>query len=177
MTAASAASGPTHLEHQSFASGRSELPLLYVFLGLASIELLVVHLLVSLASSTAAWVLSALTALAIIQVMMIVRRIKHRLTVVSDDGITIRSAKGYELTLPWRQVKAMEAIGMGFEPKGPDVLRASLLSHPNVLVTAHEPFTIRKLGRKGERQKMAFRVDEPDVLLAAAHRLMGHCNA
>lgn len=156
---------------QSFTAERSELPMLYVLLALGSIELLVVHLLVSLASPAAAWVLSAVTILGVVQIATIVRRVKRRPTLVTGDGLVIRSAKGYELTLPWNRVAAVEPIGFGPEPKGPDVLRASLLSHPNVLVRATEPFTVRQLGLTRTASAAALRVDQPAAFLAAARKL------
>ena len=163
----------TGLEDRAFTSEGSELPLLYVFLALASVELLVVHFLVSLASPAAAWILSGLTALAIVQILMIVRRIKARPTLATADHLIVRSAKGHQFVLPWKQVELVEKVGFGPEPKGFDVLRASLLSHPNVLVTIQKPVRSRRFGRERSVRKIALRLDDPDTFLAVARRLAG----
>ena len=148
-----------------FTAARSELPMLYVLLALGSVELMVVHLLVSLWSRTAAWVLTALTLFGIVQIVTIVRRVKHRPTLLTDDGLVVRSAKGFEVALPWNGIAAVEAIGFGPAPSGDDVLRAALLAHPNVHVIASEAFTVKRLGGASSAKSITARVDEPDELI------------
>ncbi len=156
---------------QAFGSSRSELPILYVLLGLGSVELLVVHLVVSLWSTTAAWVLSAATLLFIVQFAMVVHRLKRSPTLLTEDRLMIRSGKGFEVSLPWNKVASVEPIGLGSAPSGEDVLRVSLLAHPNILVTATEPFTVKRFGRSRLARSAALRVDQPAALVSAARRM------
>lgn len=146
--------------------------MIYVLLALGTVELLVAHLLVNLWSATAAWVLSAITLLGIAQIVAIVRRIKHRPTMVTADGLVIRSAKGFEVALAWDRIATIVPIGFGPAPAGDDVLNAALLAHPNVHVTATQAFTVWRLGRGVAAKSLTLRVDQPDALVdAVQHRL------
>lgn len=147
---------------QAFGSARAELPMLYAFLVLAGIELLVVHLLVSFASVVAAWILSTLSLAAMLQIGTIVWRVKRRPTLVTGEGLTVRSAKGFEIALPWNRIASVEAIGMGPEPGGPDVLRAALMAYPNMIVRTTDPVTIRRLRRTSSAAAITLRVDDPE---------------
>lgn len=157
---------------QPFTAEQSELPMLYMLLVLGAIELLVVHLLVNLASPAAAWALSAVTLLGMVQIAAIVRRVKHRPTLLTGDGLVIRSAKGFEVALPWDRIAAVEPIGFGPAPSGDGVMRAALLAHSNVHVAAREAVTVKRLGRLLSATSITLRVDELGELVAAArHRL------
>ena len=146
--------------------------MIYVLLALGTVELLVAHLLVNLWSTTAAWVLSAITVLGIAQIVAIVRRIRHRPTLLTGDGLVVRSAKGFEVALPWDCIAAVEAIGFGPAPAGDDVINAALLAHPNVHVTATQAFTVKRLWRSITSESLTLRVDQPDALVdAVQHRL------
>ena len=143
---------------------------MYVFLALASIELLVVHFLVGLWSATAAWVLSAITLLGGAQIIRIVHRIKHRPTLVTDDALLVRTGDQADLDLPWASIGSVEAIGHGPKPTGPDVLDTTFFAHPNVKITLAEPYVRRKLGRERRVRIVALRVDEPDALINVVQR-------
>jgi hypothetical protein len=151
----------------TFSAERSELPMLYVLLAIASIELFVVHILVSLVSPAVAWVLSAITVAGIIQIATIVRRIKQRPILVTDTGIVIRSAKGFEVDLPWGSITSVKPIGYGPAPSGDNVLGAALLAHPNILVETTRAFTVSRLGRSRSASSLTFRVDEPEAFIGA----------
>lgn len=153
---------------QPFTSARSELPMLYVLLGLGSVELLVVHLIASLWSPAAAWVLSALTLLGVVQIVAIVRRVKNRPTLVTADGLSIRSAKGFDVALSWDRIATIAPIGFSPAPVGDDVMKAALLAHPNIHVTVTRPFTVRRLGRARSAGSVTLRVDQPDALIDVA---------
>lgn len=141
---------------------------MYVLLTLGTVELLVAHLLVNLWSVTAAWVLSAITLLGIAQIVAIVRRIKRHPTILTDDGLVIRSAKGFEVALSWDRVAAVKPIGFGPAPVGDDVINAALLAHPNVHVTATRAFTVKRLWRSLTVKSFTLRVDQPDALIVTA---------
>ncbi len=141
--------------------------MIYVLLSLGTVELLVVHLLVNLWSVVAAWLLSAITLLGIAQIVAIVRRIKHRPTLLIGDGLVIRSARGFEVALSWDRIAAIVPIGFGPAPIGDDVMNAALLAHPNVHVTATQAFTVKRLGRSITASSLTLRVDQPDALVDA----------
>ena len=158
---------------RTFPSARSELPMLYVLLTLGTIELLAVHFMVSLWSAIAAWVLSVVTLFGVVQIVVVVRRVKHRPTLLTRDGLLIRSAKGFEVALSWDRIAAVEPIGFGPVPSGDDVLRAELLAHPNVHVTATRPLIVRLFGRPPSAESVTIRVDHPEALIDAARQALG----
>ena len=156
----------------AFGAARSELPIMYVFLALASVELLVVHFLMGLWSPAAAWVLSALTLLGGAQIIRIVQQIKHRPTLVTERSLLVRTGDRADLDLPWSSLASVDPIGFGPKPAGPDVLDTTFFAHPNVGITLAKPFARRKLGRDRRVRIVALRVDEPDVFIDAVKRYL-----
>ena len=73
-----------------FSYYRSQAPMLLAFLGLASVELCAVHLLVSLWSATAAWILSGLSLLTVVWIARLMRSLQTRPVEVGPDAILLR---------------------------------------------------------------------------------------
>ncbi len=160
---------------QAFSSARSELPMLYVLLALATVELSIVHMLVSLWSTTASRLLSLLTLVAIAQVAGMIVRIRRQPVALTDDGVIIRSAKGFAVTLSWTGIADVQRLGFGPTPAGAAYLQTALIAHPNVMITARQAFTVTRLWRTVSAKSMTLRLDEPDAFVCAVrhHLAMG----
>lgn len=155
-----------------FTAAGSELPMLYVFLGLASCELLVVHLLVSLWSIVAASILSLITLMFVIQVGLIVRRVKRRPTLVTPDALVVRSGTGTNISISWARIATVTGTGFGPAPSGPDVLQTAMIAHPNVQIILMTPIALRLRGRMRDVRTVALRVDDPDALIDAVRHAL-----
>jgi hypothetical protein len=141
----------------SFTRHRYEMPMLWMFLSLASIELFAVHLLASLWSSTAAWVLSALTVLGLAHIALLMRGLITSPTLLDDDGLTIRHGTRSEIFVPLGSVTRIEDVAFQPEQKGPQTFRATILAQPNLCVHLSPalPFRDRTLST------ICLRLDDP----------------
>lgn len=141
----------------SFTRHRYELPTLAVFLAIALVELFAVHLLVSLWSPAAAWVLSALTVLMLGQIALLIHGMATWPTLADDTGITIRHGRRGEIFVPFDRIASIEDVAFRPEEKGPGTFRATLLAQPNVAVRLSQPL------RHGRRtlSTVTMRLDDP----------------
>jgi hypothetical protein len=99
----------------SFTRHRYELPTLAVFFSIALVELFAVHLLVALWSPTAAWVLSALTVMALGQIALLIHGMIRWPTLIDDTGITVRHGMRSEIFVPLNVVASVEDVA--FQPE------------------------------------------------------------
>lgn len=155
---------PQHAARQErFTRHRYELPMLAVFFSIAVVELFAVHLLVVLWSSTAAWVLSALTVVALGHIALLVHGMIKRPTLVDGSGITVRHGRRSEIFVPLNAVQSVQDVAFQPEEKGPQTFRATVLAQPNVAILLSEPL------RHRNRMLLAIsiRLDEPRDFLAA----------
>lgn len=155
----------------SFTRHRYEMPTLAVFIAIAVVELLVVHLLVSLWSATAAWVLSGLTALMLGQIVLLVDGMIRWPTIIDSDGITVRYGRRGEIFVPLAQVVSVEDVAFRLEEKGADTFRATVLAQPNLAIRLSEPLKYKRRNLLS----IAMRLDEPASFLEV-HRLF-RCEA
>lgn len=84
-----------------FSRHRYELPLLGMFLCLASLELLVVHLLVSMWSVAAAWVLTALTVAAMVQIAGLIHGLVRHAIEIDDGHVHVRHGRAGHIAVRW----------------------------------------------------------------------------
>lgn len=147
----------------SFTRHRYELPTLAVFFSIALVELFAVHLLVALWSPTAAWVLSALTVVALGQIALLVHGMIRWPTLVDDTGITVRHGMRSEIFVPLDAVASVEDVAFQPEEKGQQTFRATILAQPNVAIRLSEPLP----HRKRMLSTISVRLDDPAAFLAA----------
>lgn len=145
-----------------FSRHRYELPLLSVFLGLALLELVVVHLLVSMWSSTAAWVLTALSIAAVLQIAWLIRGMVWHPTLIGDGCIHVRHGGAGEITVPIASVERVDFVAYAPEEKGAGVFRATLLASPNIALRLGTPVTVRRR----ERSTLLLRMDDAEAFMA-----------
>lgn len=152
-----------HPAQARFTRHRYELLMLAVFFSIALVELFAAHLLVALWSSTAAWVLSALTILALGQIALLVHGMISRPTLLDDSGITVRHGRRSEIFVPLDLVERVEDVAFRPTEKGPQTFRATVLAQPNVAIRLSEPV------RHGKRMlsTISMRLDDPAQFLAA----------
>ena len=149
------------LVQASFTRHRYEMPTLAAFFVIALVELLTVHLLVSLWSPIAAWVLSGLTVLMLGQIALLVHGMMKWPTVIDDTGIIVRHGRRGEIFVPLAQVASIEDVAFRPEEKGPHAFRATVLAQPNVAIRLSEPLPY---GRRTV-SSISMRLDDPASFL------------
>lgn len=166
-------SAPRPHHREAFSYHRYELPLIGVFATLAAIELVVVHVLVSIWNGTAAWILSAATLAALAYIAGLIGAMIGRPILVCGDRLVIRCRLRRELVVPVVNVAAVEDVALSPEPKGAGVLRATVLAHPNIALRLDPALVCRRFGRPRAIETIALRIDRPEAFRKAVEASRG----
>jgi hypothetical protein len=142
----------------AFTRHLSEVPTIYAIGVLAAIELVVVHLLVSRWSESAALLLLLVSILGIASIAATVRRLIKNPVLLTPTGLTVTHRDGSVFRIPFSSIADFEDTTSSPAPRGQSVLQFSLFAHPNVSLRLAEPIEDRR-GRKFSR--LSFRVDKP----------------
>ena len=148
---------------QRFAYYRGLEPLLWAFVALATIELLVVHLVVSSHWHRAAWPLTALTALSLLWMVRWVRsfrRLPHRLT-AGELVLNLGSLRS--VAVPLSSIIKVRDHWDGALLRDKTTLVLSPIAYPNRMIEIDPPLVTKR--RAIER--IAFRADDPAAFDAA----------
>lgn len=145
-----------------FSRHRYELPLLSVFLCLALLELVTVHLLLAMWSMTAAWTLTALSLLAVAQIGWLIRGLVEHPTEVDGSAVHVRYGAAGRLTVPLDSIVRVANVAFAPEQKGPDVFRATVIASPNLALHLAAPISVRRR----QVSTLALRLDDPAAFMA-----------
>ncbi len=140
----------------SFAYYRAVAPMMWVFVGLASIELIVVHLLVAMWRPWVALALSALSLLSILWLVSVIRSFKRLPVVIEDDRLVMRVGTLKRIDVPRDQVKGLRETWDAADLKARGVHKLSLIAYPNVVIDIDPP-----VGRRGRVRAIGHRLDDP----------------
>jgi hypothetical protein len=149
-------------------------PLLWVFIGLATIELLVVHLLISFWSGTMAAMLSLLSLATILWLVLLIRSMKRLPVIVASDRLVMRSGSLSSVEITGTNIAAVRTNFPGDALKSGSVQNLALLSYPNVLVEMRAPLPKR---RRRAIAAVAHCLEDPIGFAAAAEALRERCSA
>jgi hypothetical protein len=139
-----------------------ELPLLGALGAVATIELVVVHLLLSQWSHVAALVLSLATLVTIIRVGLTVRDMARWPTLVDDQAVVVRHGGRGEIHVLLATIESVENVAFAPEERGRTIFRATLLAQPNVALRLGVPVQV---GKK-EVTTITMRLDDPAAFIA-----------
>ena len=111
-------------------------PMMWAFLCLALIEITVVHLLVSIWSSTAAWILSILSDVSLLYLLGLISSLRRFPVFLDDDNVRIRAGILYDFSIPLSSIVSVSAAVASEDLQKPGTLKTSILAYPNVLCSA-----------------------------------------
>ena len=146
----------------AFAYHRALAPMMWAFLALATLELFVVHFLVSIWSVRAALVLSCLTVASMVWLGLAIRSFRRLPVLLDDESVLMRSGRLQSVRIPLARIARVRSHFPGEALKGRNVLNLAMLSYPNLLLDLDE---IRR-GRRVYRH-VAHRLDDPAGFVAA----------
>lgn len=152
---------------QTFAYHRAVAPMLWVLVGLASIELLVVHLLLAHWSRTAAVILSALTFGSIVWLVGVIRSFRRLPVLLTADALVMRAGTLKGVTLPLNDIAGLRQQWGAAAMKRRNVLNLALIAYPNVVIDLRAP----RVGRRAITA-VAHRLDDPVAFTAALTRAL-----
>ena len=142
---------------ETFSYHRAIAPMLWVFVALASIELIVDQLLIAHWSRPVALALSVLTFGSVAWLIGVIRSFRRLPVIVTPDTLVMRAGSFVGATVPLASVAGLREHWDAAALKRRGVLKLSLIAYPNVIVDLRRPV------RAGRREITAFahRLDDP----------------
>ena len=143
--------------------------MLWAFVALATIELLVVHLVVSSHWHRAAWPLTAVTGLSLLWIVRWVRsfqRLPHRL---NERELVLNLGLLTSVSVPLSSIAAVRDQWDSAILRDKDTLSLSPIAYPNRMIELEPPLETKRRALS----RIAFRVDEPAAFDAAMRELSG----
>ena len=153
---------------QTFAYHRSIAPMMWVLVAIASVELLVTHLLVALlVGKMVALALSAATLAAVIWLVTVIAAMRRLPVLLDDHTLAMRAGSFKQVVVPLTNVAGLRASWDAAAVKERTVRNLALISYPNIIVDLKEPLA----DRRGTRA-IAHRLDDPAAFTLAVERLI-----
>ena len=144
------------MDEQIFENHRGVTPMLWVFTSIACMELLGVHLFLTLTWPWLAWPMSVLTGTSIIWLVSWIRswkRLPHRL---ADGVLTLHMGSLRRVSVPLGQIASIDCSVNDALLKQPGVLRLVPIAYPNRIITLTTPLDDRR-----KTSRIAIRLDDP----------------
>jgi hypothetical protein len=152
----------------SFGYSRALAPLLWVFAAIMALELVLVHLLVSVFwSHEAALVLSAISLAALVWTIAFIRSLQQYPVLVDEGGVTMRVGSLRTIRVPGANIAGLRTSWPGEALKQQGVLNLALINYPNVMLDLDPPLP----GRRHPLAAIAHRLDDPGGFAAAVQQL------
>ncbi|WP_010216621.1 hypothetical protein [Sphingomonas sp. PAMC 26621] len=140
-----------------------------VLLGLAVVELLVVHLvIVGLFGTTAAIVVGALDLAVVVGLVLLLRSFRRLPVTLDDRVLTLRAGSLKRIAVPTSSIAGLRTAWDAAALKRPGVVNLALASWPNVFLDLSEPMVLRS-GKP--IHAVAHKLDDPAAFHAAISAL------
>lgn len=147
----------------AFAYHRSVAPMMWVLVAIASVELMVTHLLIAmLVGRTAALILSALTAAGVIWLVAVIASMRRLPVLLDDESLTLRVGSFRSVVVPVSDIAGLREGWDAAALKRPGVRNLALISYPNVVIDLRRPLPDRRATRT-----IAHRLDDPEAFARA----------
>lgn len=150
-------------EETTFANHRGVVPMLWVFFSIALVEMVAVHLFVTLRWPVVGWPLTILSAATLVWIVAWIRswkRLPHRL----ENGVlTLNMGRMRKIAVPLEIIRAVTPVD-GERLKAPGTLNLVPIAYPNRMIELTQP-----TGKRGA-VRIAVRVDDRAAFDAAMSR-------
>ena len=153
---------------QSFVYHTYLTPMIVTFVVLQVIEISVVHLLVMLWNPTVAWVLFALSAWGLIWTMALLKSLRIKPVLLSENCVHARFGILHDVEVPLSAIGDIDTPYSSEELEDKGVLNMALMSAPNVHLRLAQPIAIPSLlGRERLITGVALKLDDSAGFVAA----------
>ena len=152
---------------EAFSYHKAISPMIWVLIGLSTVELVVVHLLLAHWWPRVAIVVAAVAAATIVWLVMVVRSFRRMRVVLDADRLLMRVGRLYSVSVPTDHISGLRSSCDGAALKRRHVLNLALVAYPNVVVDLTAPIAV---GRR-RISTIAHRLDDPAGFAAALNRL------
>ena len=151
----------------AFSYSRALAPLLWVFVGIMTLELAVVHLLVAaLWSHVAAWILSAISLATLVWTVALIRSLSRLPVLVDETGVTMRLGRLKSVHVPAANIAGLRTAWPREELNRQGVLNLAMINYPNLMLDLDPPLP----GRRRPILAIAHQLDDPAGFMAAVSR-------
>jgi hypothetical protein len=142
--------------------------LLVTLMMVSAVEVVGLHLVVHRWSGTAAWLLSALGAYAVLWMAGDYQAVRLRPVVAAGDALLVRVGLRWSATIPYAQIEQVQRRGQESPSRRtPGYLRAALLTDPELVLVLRGPVRARgPYGIEKEVWRVGLAVDDADRLRA-----------
>jgi hypothetical protein len=152
----------------TFAYDRSVAPMMWILVAIATVETLVVHLLVALWRPWVAALLSVVSVAMIFWLIGAIRSFKTLPVEISDGQLVWRVGRLRKVVIALDRVSALKTEWTASDIKHRDVLNCAMIAYPNTVVVLDGPV---RAGRRSVSQ-LAHRLDDPTGFATAIGSLI-----
>jgi membrane-bound metal-dependent hydrolase YbcI (DUF457 family) len=146
-----------------FSGHRGITPMLWAFAALVTIELLVVHLFLSLVWPTVAWVLTIATAISLAWLLRFITSFKRCPHLLKSDRLRLRMGSLRTIDIPLANIVGVRSHWPSGAEQSATSANLVPLAFPNRLID----FSPSVAGRRGPLSAVAIRIDDPESFDAA----------
>jgi hypothetical protein len=151
---------PAPDEGRSFTSSAILYPVLLSVAALATIEILVIDLLVGRRSRGGALVLASLAALTVVYLIGLARSLRHMPSLLTPDGVVLRLGHFWKVEIPYAAIVTVKRSAAG-EKAPAGSLDLAPLSTPNLIIGLDDEREAVGLGGRARRfTQVALRMDD-----------------
>lgn len=154
---------------ERFAYHRSVAPMMWVFVAIASVELVVTHLLVAAFIGTRlALALSVVTVAGVLWLVLAIRAMRRLPVELDAERLVMQTGRIKRIEVPATAISEVETTFDATTVKDGATLNLALIAYPNVVVVLDPPYQ----GRRRAIRRIAHRLDDPAAFTAAVERIV-----
>ncbi len=151
----------------AFSYHKAIAPMIWVLIGLSTVELVVVHLLLAHWWPRFAIVVAVLTLSGIVWLVMFVRSFRNLPVLLDSERLVMRVGRWRSVSVSTEHIRGLRSSSDATMLKQRHVLNLALIAYPNTLVDLVAPVAV---GRR-RISTIAHRLDDPAGFAAALNRL------
>lgn len=152
----------------TFAYHRSVAPMMWILVAIATVETLVVHLLVALWRPWVAAGLSVVSVATIVWLVVLIRSFAKLPVKIADGQLIWRIGTLRQTSVSLENVEGLKSDWTVADIKSRDVLNCAMIAYPNTFVVLSEPV---RVGRRSVFA-LAHRLDDPTSFATAIGSLL-----
>ncbi len=142
---------------KTFAYHRSLSPMMWALVALATLEMMAVHLLLSLRWPIVAWPLSLLSAAGIVWAVVLIRSFERLPHTLSRNVLTLRAGRLRKHVVQKSEIAGIRDQWEIGEHAEADTANLALIAHPHRMIDLKTPM----IGKRGLIRRIAIALDDP----------------
>ena len=142
---------------KTFSYHRSLSPTMWAVVALGTIELMAVHLLLSLRWPVVAWPLTVISVAGIAWIVVLIRSFERMPHTLSRDVLTLRAGRLRHYTVQRSDIAGVRDRWEMGEHAETDTANLALITHPHRMIDLKTPM----IGKRGLIRRIAIALDDP----------------